>query len=358
MEEVSKERVDYLWAVLRNAVLTKAHLATISRRIQVYGSSTTIYRELQSRAKVPGLVPLSVPTCLLLPSSRLYRHWQTLIFCLMLYSALVTPYRICLVSASDFTWTLVETCIDFCFLLDILLTFFTAYQDNDLNLILSRRKIAWKYIKTWFFIDLLSSIPFQLFEVGLDMQKYNKLVRLMRLPRLYKLLRLARLIKMLRVKSSKERFLLRVLRINRGTINMLKFISIYVVLLHIISCLWFYTAVLGDFEIDTWPVRLEVVDRSEAEMYVVSMYWVLTTIATVGYGDIVSETVLERWFAIVVMVCCVAFYSYAISHFASLVFNTDLRTVNLQLRTSALDDFSQAVSLPDTLLQRAQRSVV
>jgi len=353
-----RERVDYLWSVLRSAVRTKAQLTFVSRRIQLYGSSKATYNEQQSRAKVPGLTAAKADRLVILPSSCVWKLWQTVLFCLMLYTAVVTPYRVCLVQETTPAWMIAETCVDCCFLLDVVLTFFTAYQDEELNLVVSRRRIGWRYVRSWFFVDLLASVPSQVFEAGLESQQYNKLIRLLRLPRLYKLLRLVRLIKMLRVKASKERRILKALRVNRATVNMLKFISVYVVLVHIISCLWYYTAVLDDFDVDTWPIRYSMYDKSSAEQYISSLYWVLTTIATVGYGDTVSVTVLERCFAIVVMISCVAFYSYAISHFASVVFSSDARSVNLQLRLAALEDFARAVSLPDSLARRAKQMIM
>lgn len=355
---IPKERVNYLWSVLRNAVQSKVQLSCISRRIQVFGASKATYKELQSRAKLPGLVPVYVDRLIILPSSPIAKLWQTVLFCLMMYTAVVTPYRICIVQETTTEWTIAETCVDCCFMLDIILTFFTAYQDSELKLVVSRRKIAWRYVRSWFIIDSIASVPFQLFEAGIGSRQYSKLVRLMRLPRLYKLLRLVRLVKMLGVKASKERRILTALQVNRATVNMLKFVSVYAILVHIIACLWYYTAVLDDFEVDTWPVRYFIYDQSYTEQYITSLYWVLTTIATVGYGDTVPATQLERCFAIIVMICCVGFYSYAISHFASVISSGDVRYVNLQMRLTALEDFARAVLLPDSLARRAQQMIM
>lgn len=353
-----RERVNYLWSVLRNAVHTKAQLSSVSRRIQIYGSSKVTYSEQQSRAKVPGLSPAPVHQLVILPSSCVWKQWQTVLFCLMLYTAVVTPYRVCFVQETTTAWMVAETCVDCCFMLDVLLTFFTAYQDEELNLVVSRRKICWRYVRSWFLVDLLASIPFQVFEAGMESQQYNKLVRLLRLPRLYKLLRLVRLVKMMRVKASKKQRLLKALEVNRATVKMLKFISVYFLLVHIISCVWYYTAVLDDFGVETWLLRYDMYDKSPVEQYISSLYWVFTTIATVGYGDTVPVTVLERCFAIVVMISCVAFYSYAISHFASVIFSSDARSANLRMRLAALEDFSKAVLLPDSLARRAQQMIM
>ena len=43
----------------------------------------------------------------------------------------------------------------------MLLTFNTAFKDNNLNLvILNRKKIIYNYLKLWFWIDFISTIPY------------------------------------------------------------------------------------------------------------------------------------------------------------------------------------------------------
>ena len=61
--------------------------------------------------------------------------------------------------------------VDFCFFVDICLTFFTVTQDKN-GLIESRRgKIAKNYIKGVFFLDCFTTIPWGLIERA--QEKYN-----------------------------------------------------------------------------------------------------------------------------------------------------------------------------------------
>lgn len=75
------------------------------------------------------------------------------------------------------------------FFADIVLTFFSAYYDSRDELVLNRRKIACKYFKSWFFLDLLMVTPISFIFKTAD---YNKLMRLARLSRVYRLLRILR----------------------------------------------------------------------------------------------------------------------------------------------------------------------
>jgi len=355
---VSHERVVYLWGRVKHAVFTLGRLSSMTRNIQLYGATQMTYVQKHSKAQLDHVSTNVTERCVLLPSSRPRRMWTFLMFLVMIYTALITPYRICFVDEMNLNWLVTETCIDTVFLIDVVLTCFTAYKDDEQNLVGKRRAIMRHYATTWFLVDTAACIPFQLFEADLQSQKYNKFVRLMRLPRLYKLMRLARLIKMFKFKASNEELVFKILRMNRALLHLAKFICGYAVMVHILACLWYYMSQLDDDQMDTWPYRYGLMDRSSTELYITSVYWVLTTLATVGYGDIVAYTAIERSFAIVMLISCVAFFSYAISNFSSIVSSSDIRSSNLRARLNALDDFAQAINLPDYLKQKAQQTVM
>jgi hypothetical protein len=55
--------------------------------------------------------------------------------------------------------------IDLCFITDIILTFFSAIERPDGMLEVRKKRIAIEYLKLWFWIDLVSSVPMQLLEL-------------------------------------------------------------------------------------------------------------------------------------------------------------------------------------------------
>ena len=91
------------------------------------------------------------------------------------------------------------------------------------------------------------------------------------------------------------------------------------VIVHIIACMWFFTAKLSNFNPDTWVARFGMVDAGNSVLYLASIYWAFTTLTTVGYGDINSYTVTEQIVAIIWMCFGVAFYSFTIGNLTSLV---------------------------------------
>jgi len=65
---------------------------------------------------------------------------------------------------------------------------------------------------------------------------------------------------------------------------------------HILSCIW---AILGKRDegwVDTNEDNLPK-NPTEAEIYISSVYWVMTAFTTVGYGDITGNTETEFYFS-------------------------------------------------------------
>ena len=58
--------------------------------------------------------------------------------------------------------------IDFFFFIDILVNFNSAYIDESYEVIDNRKKIAHSYLVSWFIIDFLSIVPFELIVTATD----------------------------------------------------------------------------------------------------------------------------------------------------------------------------------------------
>jgi hypothetical protein len=73
---------------------------------------------------------------------------------------------------------------------------------------------------------------------------------------------------------------------HREIINLLGFFLIVLLFLHFSSCLWYFVARINNFDHRTWVFRKGLLDESEHHLYLVAFYWSLTTLTTVGYGDV------------------------------------------------------------------------
>ena len=70
--------------------------------------------------------------------------------------------------------------------------------------------------------------------------------------------------------------------------------------------------------------------HSDSDLYLIGFYFTITTITTVGYGDVSAGTFGERIFCICLMIVGVISYSFAISSFTSIITTLDSRMAKLK----------------------------
>ena len=111
------------------------------------------------------------------------------------------------------------------------------------------------YLKTWFIIDLLSIIPFELIIIWFydepeetSSVHMNKFVRIARISKLYKLAKLSKLMKLMRMfklMKSKKKISDKVSKmVKHGAAldRLCFFIMIMILMSHFIGCMWIYIA--------------------------------------------------------------------------------------------------------------------
>merc|ERR1711939_406245 len=59
-------------------------------------------------------------------------------------------------------------------------------------------------------------------------------------------------------------------------------------------------------------------------VYLTSIYWAMTTMTTVGYGDIIPTSDSERFFSIIAMIVGGAFYGYLVGSITDVVIRPGL----------------------------------
>ncbi len=119
------------------------------------------------------------------------------------------------------------------------MNFFSAYYDDEFLLVDHRWIIASGYLKSWFTIDFMSIIPFDLI---LQSGQYNRLVRVARIGKMYKLVKMTRLVRMLKIVKERNKlvkYLNEVLKIGIGFERLLFLLLIFLILCHINSCIWY-----------------------------------------------------------------------------------------------------------------------
>lgn len=94
-------------------------------------------------------------------------------------------------------------------------------------------------------------------------------------------------------------------------------------LTHVFACIWFLSAKFDNFSEDTWVYRKGLAKSPPFDQYIYAMHWAIQTITTVGYGDVGAETVPEIIISLFWMLFGVAFYSFIIGNFSSIISSND-----------------------------------
>ena len=151
--------------------------------------------------------------CVLHPESSFRYMWDIVSIFLVFWIVLTLPPRLAFVSASNVHMVRFDFVIDLFFMVDIVLNFRTAYMVDE-ELVDEPRLIARNYLRSWFVLDLCSTVPFEWIVLGpcgecsmdivgegataVDNGNLAQLSTMLRVFKILKLLRLLRLGRLVR----------------------------------------------------------------------------------------------------------------------------------------------------------------
>ena len=95
-----------------------------------------------------------------------------------------------------------------------------------------------------------------------------------------------------------------------------------------------------------WIVGNQFQDYGNWDLYVASFYFNLVTVYSIGYGDILAFTIIERVYISFFMSISVILFSYAISNFVSYLIDTDQITFQKQNKFEVFYKIDQEFDLP------------
>ena len=209
-----------------NCVRAAIRLKRIGENVQMFGTSPNLFDlTTRDRGFVKNfLYPLTdafaslneetpLPFPLIHPDGKLIRIWSFVVVILLAYTTTLMPYILVFYDLADDwsdPWFIFQNIVDILFWMDLLINMFSSYHSDEGVLVRDKRTVVIKYIKTWFIIDLLACIPFDLIENAMTGTGSNakkiQLVRLSKLPRLYRVIKIAKILKLFQVMEQKSLF--------------------------------------------------------------------------------------------------------------------------------------------------------
>jgi hypothetical protein len=260
------------------------------------------------------------------PDGSFCQRWDLLIIVLLIFTATVTPYEVAFVTTRLDGLFVINRCVDFVFLVDILINFCLIFKDGSGKFVKDWGVIVQTYIRGWFSIDLISILPFDSakFMTNDEGNDTRLAFRLLRLCRLLKLLRIIRALRIFR------RWEIRI-GTQHSTMMVLKLVTNLLLANHWLACCWGLTAILQHKDTSTWltawlegqvttlpeciyidnggeSIVLNAAHRqgcwAHADIYMACLHWAMMTITSIGYGDIVPSNSTEY-------AACAAFMLFA-----------------------------------------------
>ena len=188
--------------------------------------------------------------CLLNPRSNMMQRWDFCTLSALFFTATVTPYEVCMMWGDTKQDTLfyVNQFVNGIFVVDIIFNFLLPYRESlqkGGGTVKSHYKIAKKYIRSWFFLDVISVIPVDVLmvygllggsaEVDGDAPSgagATDLLQMIRMLRLLRLIKLARILRASRIFSRWENSI----SISYARQTLIKWTVTIAIVLHWMSC--------------------------------------------------------------------------------------------------------------------------
>ncbi len=172
-------------------------------------------------------------------------------------------------------------------------------------------------------VDFLATIPFDIIFYLIGLTHFNHALKLIRLCRLVRIVKLFHILEQFTVVPK---------------VVKMQFILVFsMVLVHWIACLWLLVQ----------PME----GSTQAQQYITSVYWTITTLTTIGYGDITPATIPAKLFTMVIMILGVGVYGVVIGNISRMFAESDRYQEKTREKFNDLSMFMKHYNIPKKLQQ-------
>ncbi|XP_065811983.1 potassium/sodium hyperpolarization-activated cyclic nucleotide-gated channel 2 [Labrus bergylta] len=320
--------------------------------LRMFGSQKAVEKE-QERVKSAG-------NWIIHPYSDFRFYWDFSMLMFMVGNLIIIPVGITFFKDETTTpWIIFNVVSDTFFLMDLVLNFRTGivFEDNT-EIILDPEKIKKKYLKTWFVVDFVSSIPvdyiFLIVEKGIDSEVYKtaRALRIVRFTKILSLLRLLRLSRLIRYIHQWEEIFHMTYDLASAVMRIFNLIGMMLLLCHWDGCLQFLVPMLQDFPSDCWVSLNKMVNDSWSELYSFALFKAMSHMLCIGYGRQAPESMSDIWLTMLSMIVGATCYAMFIGHATALIQSLDSSRRQYQEKYKQVEQYMSFHKLPADFRQK------
>lgn len=222
------------------------------------------------------------------PNSKFIFYWDQIIVVALLYTAFVTPYEVAFLQDETMASFVLNRLVDVIFFCDMIFNFLIPYRNDARHggqWVYDNRKIACAYLKGWFVLDLITTIPFGTIinasrpaDVSADDSGGELSETMLRAVRIFRVVKLARILRASRIIKRWQDYI----GLSFAMISLYRFLILVLVLAHWLACVWGYMGSV-DHEVLvnrewtsyeeglTWRDKARVYSQNPADVYAICL---------------------------------------------------------------------------------------
>ncbi|CAH8484321.1 unnamed protein product [Schistosoma guineensis] len=292
------------------------------------------------------------------PCSNFRFYWDLIMLLLLIANLIILPVAISFFNDDLSIHWIVFNCVsDTVFLIDIGVNFRTGIIKNNFadEIMLNPKEIARQYLKTWFLLDLLSSLPLDYIYLILhDNENFTQFVhagralRFLRFVKLLSLIRLLRLSRLVRYVSEWEEFI----NLASKFIGIFNLVLLLLLLGHWNACLQFLIPMLHDYPVESWVAKGKLQNAYWFDQYTWALFKAMSHMLTIGYGRYPPTSLSEAWVTVISMVTGATGYALFVGHAAALIQSFDCSKRLYREKFKQVDEYMAYRKLPRGLRKR------
>ncbi|XP_056454731.1 potassium/sodium hyperpolarization-activated cyclic nucleotide-gated channel 3-like [Gadus chalcogrammus] len=294
------------------------------------------------------------------PYSDFRFYWDLIMLLLMVGNLIIIPVGITFFKDEHTPpWIVFNVVSDTFFLLDLVLNFRTGIvKEDNTEIILDPQKIKIKYLKSWFVVDFVSSIPvdyiFLIVETRIDSDFYKtaRALRIVRFTKILSLLRLLRLSRLIRYIHQWEEVFHMTYDLASAMVRIMNLIGMMLLLCHWDGCLQFLVPMLQDFPADCWVTRNKMVNDTWGQQYSYALFKAMSHMLCIGYGLYPPIGMADVWLTILSMIVGATCFAMFVGHATALIQSLDSSRRQYQEKYKQVEQYMSFHKLPAGMRQR------